>query len=166
MLRDRRSIVAVDPTARGIAYIFFERGELLDWGHRRCGRNECDVISFVEGLVARCAADLVILEDAAAFGSKRCLRIRELLRALGKTLRQRGVAVVEVARVDVRERWIAKGLTTKEAVAAAIGNAIPELLPFVPPVRKTWMSEHPHVNVFDAASLALNAFGYESHIAP
>jgi len=166
MLSDRRSIIALDPTARGIAYVFLERGELLDWGHRRCGRNERDVISFVEGLVARCAANVLILEDAAALGSKRCLRIRELLRALGETLRQRGVTVVEIPRVDVRERWAAKGLTTKEAVAAAIGNSLPELLPLVPPVRKTWMSEHPHVNVFDAASLAVHAFGDESHIAP
>jgi hypothetical protein len=158
-LRDLRSIVAIDPTPRGIAYVLFERGELLDWGHRRCGRSDRDAISFVESLTARYGAELIVVEDASAPGSKRCQRIRQLLRALGETLRQRGLAVVEITRVDVRERWAAKGLTTKEAVAAAIGHSLPELLPFVPPVRKTWMSEHPHVKVFDAASLALHAFG-------
>jgi len=158
-LRTRRSLVAVDPTARGIAFAFFSRGELLDWGHRRCGRDERAVIAFVEELVTSHDVRILLLEDVASDRSRRRPRIGRLLRKLAIKVRAMRVSVLEIPREDVRIRWAAKGLTTKEAVAAAIARELPELQPFVPPPRKTWMCESPAVNVFDAVSLVFHRFG-------
>lgn len=157
-LADRRSIVAVDPTPRGLAYVFFERGELLDWGHRRCGRKTAEVVAFAEELLTRCAAQVVVIEDSRAVGSLRRPRMKSVLEGVSAEAEKRGLRVVEVARRAVRVRWLEVGVTTKEAVAAAIARELPELQPYVPAPRRMWMSEHPHVKVFDAASLALHAF--------
>lgn len=158
-LRDRRSIVAIDPTPRGVAYVCFARGELLDWGHRHCGRNESDVGAFIEELLTFSDADVLLLEATASPASKRCTRIRKLLALITRRAQQKGIVVRAVSRSAVRAHWTKKGVTTKEAVAAAIAHQLPELQPFVPPPRKIWMSENPHVNLFDAASLVLCRFG-------
>jgi hypothetical protein len=157
-LRDRRSILAVDPTSRGLAYVAFEGGELLDWGHRRAGRDRRVVEAFLGELIRGYATDALVLEDPEGWGVRRRPRLKELLLALARHARREGVEVIAISRGDVRAAWAAIGVTTKEAMGAAIAEELPELGPYVPPRRKTWMSEHPHVNLFDAASLALHAF--------
>jgi hypothetical protein len=154
---DRRSIVAIDPTPRGVAYVYFDRGELLDWGHRHCGRKSSDVVVFVAELLAKYEAQVVIAEDSKAVGSRRRPRMKIVLQAITRDARARGLRVMEVARRVVSDRWRERGVTTKEAMAAEIARELPELQPYVPSLRRTWMSEHPHVNVFDAVSLALHA---------
>ncbi|MEO8036657.1 MAG: hypothetical protein ABI837_19635 [Acidobacteriota bacterium] len=54
-------------------------------------------------------------------------------------------------------RWVSRGLSTKESVAVALAAELPELASLVPPRRKTWMSEHPNANIFDALTLLLHA---------
>jgi len=165
ILPDQRSIVAVDPTTRGLAYVVFDRGELVDWGHRRCGRKEREVLWFLDELLALSAADALVFEDPAAVGARRRPRVRRLLGLMAMLARRRKIAAVPVARSAIHRAWALRGLTTKEAVAAAIAAQLPELEPHVPPARKTWMSENPHVNIFDAVSLALHVFD-SAHLGP
>lgn len=156
-LPDGRSIVAIDPTTRGIAFVFFENGEIMDWGERIRMRDGMDELRLVDELIDGCAADVLVLEDPDAMRSRRRARIRDLLRRIATHARRRHIRVIAVAREDVREAWSARGLTNKETVAAAIGERFPELASLVPKERKPGDTEDPRVNIFDAASLALHA---------
>ncbi len=148
-----RSVVAIDPTSRSIAFVFVENGAVMDWGERICGAN--DELRMVDHLIDECAADVLVVEDADAAGCERRPRIRALLREIVKHARRRSVRVVTIAREDVREAWLARGATNKETVAAMIAARYPELSAVVPPPRKRGANEDPRVNIFDAASLVL-----------
>lgn len=155
-LRDHRSIVSIDPTPRGIAFVFFERGELIDWGTLEDGSEDAVQLALLDRILDGCAADLLILEDPEAAGSKRKPRMRHLLRIFSKHARRRDIAVVKIPRADVHDAWAARGRSTKESVAAAIGELLPELAHLVPPERKPGWNEADRVNIFDAASLVLH----------
>lgn len=149
------SVVAIDPTPRGIAFVFFENGQAMDWGERTRGPG--DELQIVDSLVDGCAADVLVLEDPDAEGSRRRPRMRLLLRTIAKHARRREVRVFGVAREDVRRVWLAHGATNKETVASMIALRYPELSSVVPPRRRAGANEDPRVNIFDAASLAIHA---------
>lgn len=151
-----RSIVAIDPTPRGVAFVFLENGRLLDWGERLAMREAEDVVRIVEGLLAGCAAEVLVIEDPDAEAGRRRPRIRQLLQSIAQYARRRGTAVVAVSRAEVQNAWGRRGATNKEAVAAAIGLRFPELSTIVPPPRRASRNEDSRVNVFDAASLVLH----------
>jgi hypothetical protein len=154
-LRDRRSIVGVDPTPRGIAFVFFERGELLDWSHLEDDTEDAAQLALLDRILDGCAADVLIVNPDAE-GAKRKPRMAHLLRLFATHSKRRGIEVVRIARREVHDAWAARDLTTKEAVAAAIAEMLPELAHLVPPKRKTGWNEAERVNLFDAASLVLH----------
>jgi hypothetical protein len=155
-LADPRAILGMDPAKRGLAFVFFENGRLLDWGSRRGARNE---IAALEGILNLCPAGVIVLEDAEADGSERRPRMRKLLGRLTRAAEVRGLLVIKVSRHDVRRGWSARGVTRKHAVAKAIAEDFPVLEPLVPRPRKFYMDEEARVQVFDAASLVLHACG-------
>lgn len=151
---DERSIVGIDPTHRGLAFVFFEEGVLIDWGTWRDDGNE---LALLDRLLDGCAADVLVLEDRDADGCRRKPRVRELLHALERHARQRGHAVIKIAREDVRREWKARGLKSKQAIAAAIAERFTDLAMILPAPRKVYRSEDARVQIFDAASLVLLA---------
>ena len=153
-LSDRRSIFAIDPTPRGIAFVFFEDGRLLDWGERL--RRSEDEFGIAQTLVDGCAADILVLEDPDASGSRRHPRIRKMLREIVKRARRRGVTVIPVSRAEVLCSWLAQGATNKAAIAAEIASRYEELAAVIPPCRGAGASEDPRMHIFDAASLAIH----------
>lgn len=158
-LEDRRAILSVDPSKRGLAFMFFLKGQPADWGHWRTapGRDE---IAVFRRILRTCPAEVVVLEDPRAFGCQRSPRIRRALGALAAEAETNGVEVAFVARQRVRDQWANdQGLTRKDAVAAAIGETYPVLRPLVPKFRKIFMDEEPRSRIFDAASLAIYACG-------
>jgi hypothetical protein len=159
-IRDNHSMVAIDPTCRGLGFVFFERGELMDWGNRRFGHEEQSGLDILDRLLDGCAADLLVLEDPEAFGALRRSRVSTLLRSMARRARQRGTRVILVARAEVREAWCRGDVTTKQAAAVALGAKFPELGPLVPARRKLTQSEAVSTSIFDALTLLLHAFGY------
>src|SRR5947207_1071907 len=123
-LVDRRSIVAIDPNSRGVAFAFFEDGALLDWGTRR---DDDDPTGVIDRLVSRYQADVVVIEDASAPRCERRGRIRLLLRRIAKRMQDRGIAVICVGRYGVRQAWAVRGARTKHAVAGEIAQMLPEI---------------------------------------
>jgi hypothetical protein len=153
-IADRRTILAIDPTTRGLAYAVFEKGLLADWGQPECRRGEGAVLL---GLLERLDVALLVLEDPDAPGAQRRPRVKALLRNLARRGEKFGVRVRKVARGKVRESWRNLGVTNKQAMAARLGAAFPELRAFVPPPRKTFMTEDLRVKLFDVLSLLLEA---------
>jgi hypothetical protein len=154
----RRSILAVDPTTYGLAFVAFERGEILDWGHRYERQEKATLVDLVDQVIDGIAADILVLEDPDDLGCRRRPRQRAFLRTLAAHARKRGIAVTLVSRSEIRQAWSERGVTTKQATAAVIGEIFPELAAYVPPPRKISATEDGRVNLFDAASLALHAY--------
>ncbi len=155
-LADQRSIVAIDPNSRGLAFAFFESGILLDWGIRRNDRNQ---LSALDRLVTAYKADVVVFEDPDAPRCERRSRVRRLLRTMADHLQKKGISIARVSRYEVRRAAAERGMTTKHRVAMAIGRDFPEIEYLVPPPRKRYDSEEWRTDIFDAISLVLHAFG-------
>jgi hypothetical protein len=162
-IADERSIVSVDPGSRGLAFVFFERGMLLDWGTRR---RDGDELALLDQLLDRCNAEVLVLEDPDAARSERRPRVRRLLRLMARHAAERGVIVQTVCRYDVRQAWAARGRTRKHAVAAEIGAMFPEIEPLVPRIRKVYNGEQARADIFDAVSLVLHVFRIQAPSAP
>jgi hypothetical protein len=154
-LADQRSIVAIDPNSRGLAFAFFESGILLDWGIRRNDRNQ---LSSLDRLVTAFKADVVVIEDPDAPRCERRSRVRRLLRTMDDHVQKQGISVVRVSRHEVRRIAAERGMTTKHRVALEIGREFPEIEYLVPPPRKRFDSEEWRTDIFDAISLVLHAF--------
>lgn len=153
ILSDRRPILAIDPTKRGLAFVFFEQGELIDWGTRSCGRQLKDGVALLDTIVNTSGSDVIVLEDSSAPGCVRRARIREFLRMAAAYARRRGLLVLTIARREVRDMWRERGCNTKQAIAASIAQHFPELSHLVPPARKIFADEPERIRLFDALTL-------------
>ena len=162
-LSDRRSIVAIDPMPRGLAYVFFEHGSLLDFGARWL-RGEISALAVLDSLLDGCAADLLIVEDPEAAGCRLGPRARMFLKDSIKHVRRRGIAVEVVARAEVKKSWQEAGVRSREAIAPLIASRFPELQPLVPPRRKVYVTESDRANIFDAMTLLLHRFSSISEL--
>jgi hypothetical protein len=160
-LKDHRSILAIDPGPRGVAFVFFENGTLLDWGTRGRGVKELEVL---DAMLVQFEADVLVLEDADASGCERRARLKRVLHQIAERAATRGVSVRKVSRYAVRQSWRERGETNKHDVAAAIGTMFPEIQPYVPRVRRDWDSEDARTGVFDALSLLLDVFDTETDV--
>lgn len=160
LLRDKRSILGIDPTPRGLAFVSFEDGGVQDWGTRLFHDSE-NASHDLDVLLDLCGTDVLVLEDPDAPRTMRRARMRMLLRDLAKHARRRGMEVVLVLREAVTEKWQTKGAPHKYAIAQEIGTYFEELAPLVPKVRKHYDVEPGRVHLFDAASLVVHAFGIE-----
>jgi hypothetical protein len=155
-LTDPRAILGIDPTKRGLAFVFFENGRVIDWRIRHAGTD----IANLDAILRLCPADVIVLEDPNAERSERRPQMRTTLSRLARGAERRGLLVVKVSRFEVREGWRERGVTRKHAVARTIAEDFPALEVFVPRPRiKPYMDEEARVQVFDAASLVLYAFG-------
>jgi len=154
-IADRRAILAIDPTSRGFAFVFFENGDLLDWGTRRYDGSE---IALLERLLARLRVDVLVIENPDAARCERKPKVKALLRRLASVARSAGIEVHTVSRFDVRQEYAARGQTRKHAVAASIAALFPELEPLVPRKRKVYRSEDARADIFDALSLLLHVW--------
>lgn len=152
-IKDNRAVLAIDPGPRGVAFVFFENGTLLDWGTRGRGRKELQVL---DEMLDRFKADVLVLEDPDALGCERRARWKHIVRRMAERASVRGVPVETVSRYVVRRVWAAMGQTNKHDVATAIVAMFPEMEPCVPRVRRKWDSEDPRAGVFDAFSLLLH----------
>jgi hypothetical protein len=151
-------IFALDPTHKGFGYAIFELPfRLVEWGRAHStGDKYLGAVASFERLLSRFRPDTVVLEDAAAPGSRRRPRVRRLIDGLVKLAESRGVAVSRVARSAVLECFSPKGGTaTKYSIATRLAKDFPELQDQLPPPRKAWQSEDQRMSIFDALALAV-----------
>jgi hypothetical protein len=163
-LRDSRPILAIDPTKRGLAFVFFEDGELIDWGTRECPRRIDAMLRLLDVLIDHCGPDVLVLEDGLADGCVRRARVREFLRWAARHAGRRDLVIAAVARREVREVWRKRGCTTKQAIAASVITHFPELAHLLPPPRKLFADEPERIRLFDALSLLLAVTDFASSV--
>ena len=138
-----RRALAVDPTSRGLGFAVLEdRNRLVDWGGKQTpskGRNgRC--VAAVVALIRAHEPDLLVLEDCAAPGSRRCRRVRDLIQDLRRVAVSSRLPVRFVSPSALRETCAGSPRATKHEVAVALAKRFPELARQLPPRRKPWMS--------------------------
>jgi hypothetical protein len=151
-------VLGLYPTTRGFAFALFE-GPLspYDWGvsYMKGGKNEW-CLKKIAVLLDRYAPDAVVLQDMSSTGTWRVPRIRALNSEIEKLAEARGIPVFAYSRRQVRPYFPPPH--TRQQIAETIAQHIPAFESFLPPVRKIWKSENPHMSLFDVAALVLTHY--------
>jgi hypothetical protein len=146
--------MAIFPNARGFGFAVFEGALPIDWGVSDvagANRNET-CIRRVGALMERYTPDVLVLRHAA---ETRARRVADLIEASAALPRGSGSVCIRITRARVREAFGYLGRPTRYAIARAIADRIPFLMPLLPPVRKIWNSEDRGMGLFDAVALVL-----------
>ena len=153
-------VLAIDPLSRGIAFVVLEGAQnLIDWGIKGAVRNKnAQCLRRLARLIEHYQPEILIVEDTTAKGCRRCLRVRNLIEEILKLASQKKVKTRTFSRLNVRKGFSACSAYTKHQIAVAISQRFPELVPYLPRLRKPWMSEDERMSIFDAAALALTFF--------
>jgi Holliday junction resolvasome RuvABC endonuclease subunit len=150
-------VLAIDPSTRGFGYSVIEGPNLLiDWGVKetKTDKNRRS-LKIVAELIEQYEPDVLVLENYAGKGSRRCRRVAELVDEISKLAMKREVKVRSFSRAEVRRAFTASAAKTKYEIAIAIAKRFPELAPRLPRFRKPWMSEDYRMSIFDAVGLGL-----------
>jgi Holliday junction resolvasome RuvABC endonuclease subunit len=150
-------ILAIAPASRGFGYALVEGQKLVLWGVRSVtGDKNNNCVMKVEALIIRYKPEVMVLEDTGAEGSRHSPRIRELSQMLLALSLEHNIPVAWFRREQMMKFFFGKSKGTKQEIAQRIGNRFPEELgALVPPKRRTWMSQHYQIDMFDAVALAL-----------
>jgi len=156
----KRRILAIDPVTRGVGFVVFEGPELLiDWGvaHVRSDKH-AKCLDRIEKLIVRYRPDVIVVEDTEADGSRRCDRVRTLLKGVIQKATEHDIKTRTFSPSEVRKAFLSSEASNKEQIAGILCARHPELLPYLPPHRKCWMSEDVRISIFDAAALGHTFF--------
>jgi hypothetical protein len=154
-------VLAIYLQSRGFAFVLFEGWRaLVDWGvyDARGADKNARCLDRIDALLALHTPDVLVLQDMSEQGTRRAPRIRDLNYRIAERAETFGMLIRFYSRAQVHERFSQDGATTKPAIAEMIVKHVPALNLYVPPARKLWMKEHPHMGIFDAAALALMFF--------
>lgn len=163
-MRDRRGpygrALGIDPTSRGFGFAVLERtGNLVDWGTRQTQsrKRNARCLAAVLTLIRKYEPDVLALEDCSADGSRRCPRVRALIRTLRRRAAEHTLPVRLAGPVELRGQCAGNERATKHEIARMLATRFSALARHVPPRRKPWMSEDPRMGIFDAVALAVVA---------
>lgn len=158
-----RRVLAIDPTSRGFGFAVLEGPErLLDWGVAQARRNKhAQCLARIADLIRYYEPAAIVAEDGTGQGSRRCLRVLLLLRDARKLAVKNQIVMRSFSRSKVRRTFSEEKALTKYQIAKIIAGRFPELVPRLPPFRKSWMSEDDRMSIFDALALALTFFHFE-----
>lgn len=159
-------VLAVDPTHRGFGFAVLESPDrLVDWGVKTVrGDKQAGCLRKIRELLQLYQPTVVILEDCARRGSRRCPRVRRLIERIRVLATKSGVKARVVSRAQVHKAFAPA--STKHEIAVALAKHFPELALSLPPLRKPWMSEDCRMNVFDAVALALPSLPTQGKTTP
>lgn len=157
-------VIAIDPVSRGFGWAVLEGPHrLIDWGVKySSGGHRNAWLQGLAELLDHFDPQLLVVEDTAASGTRRCARVQKLIARALRLATALHIRVCRVPRQKVREVFTGLGASTKHEVAATIAKRFPELDPRLPPLRKPWMSEDDRMSIFDALAFALTALGSET----
>jgi hypothetical protein len=147
------TILAIDPTSRGFAFVVLEAPAfLVDWGERITPAESGGLLRKVDDLLTYHQPAVLVVEDVTAEGCRRRKRAREEIKRMEQLAKARAVRVKRVSRLAVRDTF-APG-KSKYEVALRLVQVFPILGDHLPRRRKAWMSEDQRTNTFDALGLA------------
>jgi Holliday junction resolvasome RuvABC endonuclease subunit len=111
----------------------------------------------IDDLIDVYLPSVIVIEDYAGKGSRRCRRIERLINDISKLASKKKIRVRSFSRAKVKQAFSDCGASTKQEIAIAIASRFPELAPRLPRFRKPWMSEDYRMSIFDAVALAMTS---------
>src|SRR6266536_1154661 len=98
-------LLAVDPSTRGFGFAVLEGPNLLiDWGVKETKKNKnARTLKLIEDLIDRYQPGVIVVEDYAGKGSRRCRRIQGLINDISMLASKRKVRVRSFSRVKVKQ---------------------------------------------------------------
>jgi Holliday junction resolvasome RuvABC endonuclease subunit len=162
--RSHKLVLAIDPSTKGLGFALFHGPQKpLDWGVKDTkGRKNAEGLLKVRQLIDFYHPDVLVAEDYAGEGSRRCKRVQQLINDIKRLANKKGIKTYSYSRAAIRETFAQSGARTKYQIAQKIAAWLPMFEPRLPPVRKPWMSEDHRMDIFDAVSLALTFYRQES----
>jgi hypothetical protein len=158
ILRRRYDLVlAIHLQTRGFAFVLFAEWLVpVDWGvyDARGADKNARCLTRIASLLTLHTPEVLVLQGMLERGNSRARRIRELNRRVADLADQQGMLVRTYSRAQVVEYFAERDATTKHGIAEMIAKRIPALNLYLPPARKSWMSEDARMGLFDAAALA------------
>lgn len=150
-------VLAIGPSTRGFGFAVLEGpNQLIDWGVKETKTDKTRrSLKLIADLIDQYEPAVVVLEDYAGKGSRRCRRIQGLISDISKLASKRKIRVRSFSRARVKQAFFECGTSTKYEIATAIATQFPELAPRMPRFRKPWMSEDYRMSIFDAMSFGL-----------
>src|SRR5262249_48072227 len=157
--RDPR-VLAVDPSTRGFGFAILEGpNRLIDWGVKETKSNKKRrSLKLINDLIGMYQPSVLVVEDYAGKGSRRCGRVRELIDDISKLAARRQIRIRSFSRVKVKQAFSESGASNKYEISVAIAKRFPELAARLPRFRKPWMSEDYRMSIFDAVGFGLTCF--------
>ena len=159
-LTQDKCVLAIDPTNRSFAYVVLEgHDRLVDWGFKTPQvHSTAKDLSSLEDLIRRYQPDVIALEDVHDKRSRRCSRVRQLVKKIYALGAKKHIPVKSFSRAAVTRAFGKDGATTKHQIATVIAGRFPELAPKLPSPRKLWEQETREMSLFNAMSFALMFF--------
>jgi Holliday junction resolvasome RuvABC endonuclease subunit len=154
--------LALHPTTYGFGFAVFEGDlRLIDWGaYQARGDKNQRCLKFIDKLIRRYQPRVVLIESRDRRDRRRSERILRFLSSARIYLRRTGLELKCIPHIQMRRFFEGQGATTKQEIAMWIVELFPELSHYLPPKRKAWTPEHPHMGTFDAIALALTYFNW------
>jgi Holliday junction resolvasome RuvABC endonuclease subunit len=161
--KDIRAL-AIDPSTRGFGFAILEGpNRLIDWGVKETKTDKNRrTLKLIAELMDQYQPSVVVVEDYAGKGSRRCQRIQELINDISKCAVQKKIKVRNFSRAKVKQAFSESDASTKYDIAVAIAKRFPELAPRLPRFRKPWMSEDYRMSIFDAVAFGLTFFHFDN----
>ena len=150
-------VMGFHPTARGFGWVVFEGPfRPIDWGLVSARKDKnATCLNRLDGLLARYAPEVLVLEAYDRESSRRARRIARLGASVRRAADLRGVETVVYHRAQVREAFAETGARTRREIAEAVAGHLEAFRHRLPPPRKPWDSEDAREALFAAAALAL-----------
>jgi hypothetical protein len=165
-VQETSRILVIHPNVRGFGYVVFE-GEkrLIDWGLKIATHDlNARCLGLLEDLINRYTPDLIVIEDRTTKSSRRRQRVKYLLARIVKLSAKREIECRHISRLATRETFAQFGSRSKYQIASTIAKQLPELAPWLPRLRKPWMSEDTRISIFAAAAMALTLFAAKDKV--
>jgi Holliday junction resolvasome RuvABC endonuclease subunit len=150
-------VLAIDPFTRGFGFAVLEGpNRLIDWGVKETKKDKsARTLKLIDDLIDVYLPSVIVVEDYAGKGSRRCQRIESLINDISKLASKRQIKVRSFFRARVKQTFSECGASNKQEIAIAIANRFPELAPRLPRFRKPWMSEDYRMSIFDSVAFAI-----------
>jgi hypothetical protein len=150
------TILAIDPTSRGFAFVVLEAPNfLMDWGERIVSPETGSLLHKIDELLSRYEPTLLVVEDLAVPGARRRKRASKEIRSIELLALKRGLATERISRLTVLDTF-APGKSKYEA-ALRLAGIFPTLAERLPRKRKAWTTEDARMNIFDALGFVATA---------
>lgn len=149
-------ILSIAPAHRGFGYAVMEGKEMLiDWGVKEVRDKRACYEDKILELINLYQPDVIITEDALNEVSRRCDRIKGLIKIIANLAFEKKMEFCRVSREEIKKFSAKLRVATKYQMAEKIVFQFPELAPCLPPKRMPWMSEDNRMSIFKAIAIFL-----------